>query len=401
MRANPTAPAEARSPSTSERLLAGLMMLGVYVTIEPAPFDVAVGLLGFYLLVTRRLHIPGAAFVPMCLLGLFGLANLISLLMVRDLSTHYDFLAITFYLMVLWVFIVAAQGHRAPSSTNAMLWGYSVAAGISAGIGIVAYLGLPGLYEIVVPKGRLYGFFKDANVFGAYLVPAAVFGLARLVGQATRHRFLWMLQVLACSGAVLLTFSRGAWGSILVAITIFFVLHTFGNGLSRTWWRAMIIAPIVLVGTAILTYELLDVPAVREMFDLRFGLQSYDTLRFNNQQEVLSHALEHPMGLGPGATDREFVLAAHSVYIWALMETGILGFVSLVGLMLASAARAIWLAVSARDLQHRLLFATIAATLCAMYGEAAIIDVIHWRHFWLFMAFAWCPAPPLRAAAVR
>jgi O-antigen ligase len=177
---------------------------------------------------------------------------------------------------------------------------------------------------------------------------------------------------------------------------VFAALFTFADGLSRAWWRAMIVVPILLTLIAAVAYQMLTFPAVSDMFDVRFGMQSYDTLRFSNQREVFEAALEHPLGLGPGSTGRMFVLAAHNVYIWALMETGILGFVSLIGMMLISAARAIWLAVAARDPDHRLLFGILAATLCAIYGEAAIIDVIHWRHFWLLLALAWCPAPVLR-----
>ena len=382
-------------------MLAGLMMLGAYVAIEPAPFDIAVVLLGGWLLVTRRLQVPGGAVLPLALLGLFGFANLVSLLVARDLASFYGFVAITFYLMALWVLIVAAQGQRGVSTTDAMLWGYSVAAGISALIGIIAYVGFPGMREVLGTKGRLYGFFKDANVFGAYLVPAALYGVTQLIGRRTRHRLVWGTLVFSCAGAVLLTFSRGAWGSIVVASTVFFMLLTLGAGLSRTWWRAMIVAPVVVVGAAVVLTQLLSVPAISELFELRFGLQSYDTLRFDNQRDVFSHAIEHPLGLGPGATAREFVLAAHSVYIWALMETGILGFVSLIGLMLASVVRATWIAVAARSLDHRLVFGVIAASLCALYVEAAVIDVIHWRHFWLFLAFAWCPTPPLRAVVPR
>jgi O-antigen ligase len=373
------------------------MMLGVYVSIEPAPFDVAALAIAGYLFVHRRLRMPAATLLPVALLMIFGLANLVSLVMVRDPTPAIAFMAITFYLMALWVLIVAAQGYRSVEAMDAMLWGYSIGAGIAAALGIAAYLGFPGLREVMAPRGRLWGMFKDANVYGAYLVPAALYGVAQLIGQRTRHRLLWVGVVLACAGAVFLSFSRGAWGNIAAASGIFFVLFTFAAGFSRTWWRAMIVAPVLLVGAAVVTYQLLSVDAISEMFEMRFGLQSYDTLRFSNQQDVLTTALEHPLGLGPGATEREFQVAAHSVYIWALMETGLLGFLSLVGLMVVSVARATWLAVSARSLQHRLVFAVIAASLCAMYGEAAIIDVIHWRHFWVFLAFAWCPAPPLRS----
>jgi O-antigen ligase len=327
---------------------------------------------------------------------LFGFANLLSLVMVPNLPEVYGFVAVTFYLMLLWFVTVGAQGQRGVHTTDAMLWGYSLLAGVAGAAGVAGYLGFPGLREVAAPEGRLLGFFKDPNVFGAYLVPAALYGASLLIGRRTRHRLVWMAIILSCCGAILLTFSRGAWANLIVAGMVFAALFTFADGLSRAWWRAMIVVPILLTLIAAVAYQMLTFPAVSDMFDVRFGMQSYDTLRFSNQREVFEAALEHPLGLGPGSTGRMFVLAAHNVYIWALMETGILGFVSLIGMMLISAARAIWLAVAARDPDHRLLFGILAATLCAIYGEAAIIDVIHWRHFWLLLALAWCPAPVLR-----
>jgi O-antigen ligase len=384
------------SRTNSDWILAGLMMLGVYVRVEPAPFDVAAVAVSGYLLVTRRLRMSGVTLLPIALMLLFGFANLLSLVMVPNLPEVYGFVAVTFYLMLLWFVTVGAQGQRGVHTTDAMLWGYSLLAGVAGAAGVAGYLGFPGLREVAAPEGRLLGFFKDPNVFGAYLVPAALYGASLLIGRRTRHRLVWMAIILSCCGAILLTFSRGAWANLIVAGMVFAALFTFADGLSRAWWRAMIVVPILLTLIAAVAYQMLTFPAVSDMFDVRFGMQSYDTLRFSNQREVFEAALEHPLGLGPGSTGRMFVLAAHNVYIWALMETGILGFVSLIGMMLISAARAIWLAVAARDPDHRLLFGILAATLCAIYGEAAIIDVIHWRHFWLLLALAWCPAPVLR-----
>ena len=390
-------PALGTSRTTSDWILAGLMMLGIYVRLEPAPFDVAAVAVAAYLLVTRTLRMPARTLLPIALMILFGLANLTSLVMVPNPYAVFGFVAVTFYLMLLWFVMVGAQGRRGVHTLDAMLWGYSLLAGVAGAAGVAGYLGVSGLRGLTAPEGRLLGFFKDPNVLGAYLVPAALYGASLLIRRRTRHRLLWTAVILSCCAAIFLTFSRGAWANLLVAGMVFAALFTFADGLSRAWWRAIVVVPLLLALIVAAAYEMLSVNAISDMFEMRFGLQSYDSLRFSNQQQVFETALNHPLGLGPGSTGRLFVLAAHNLYIWALMETGILGFVSLIGLMIISAARAVWLAIAARDPDHRLLFAIVAATLCAMYGEAWIIDVIHWRHFWLFLAFAWCPAPALRA----
>ena len=103
----------------------------------------------------------------------------------------------------------------------------------------------------MAPDGRLYGLFKDPNVYGAYLVPAALFAAAQLVARRSRNNLLWLSVIAACLGAVFLSFSRGAWANLVVAVGLFFVLFTFADGLSKVWWRTAILIPPLLIGLAV------------------------------------------------------------------------------------------------------------------------------------------------------
>ena len=59
-------------------------------------------------------------------------------------------------------------------------------AGITATLAVGAYFGvLPGA-ELMLPKGRLQGLFKDANVFGAFMVPAVVLAAIAVAARVAR-----------------------------------------------------------------------------------------------------------------------------------------------------------------------------------------------------------------------
>lgn len=382
-------------------LLAAAMFTGIYVKVEPAPFDLAIVATGIVLLATRSLKIPHSSLPAIFAVLVFGLANGLSLILTSDPSRAYGFLAITVYLMLAWGVVVAAQGHGGSRATDAMLSGYAVGGAVAAGTGIAAYVGVPVISAAMVPDGRLYGLFKDANVYGAYLVPVAIVALAKLIGRTSEHRLFWVATFAMSVGAVFLSFSRGAWVNLAIALAVFLVLFSFADGFSRTWWRMVLLFPPVLAMLAVLAYQLLSLEAVSDMFSIRFGMQGYDDLRFSNQADAFATALHHPLGLGPGSTETLFTTAAHSTYVRALVENGLLGALSLVGLMVLSGGRALWFAVASESLEHRLRFAVIAAALCGMYVEAAVIDTVHWRHFWIVMALAWCPAPFTRSAGGR
>lgn len=391
----PTAPRkviDARSRLT-DKVLAVVMMSGIYVVVEPAPFDAAILAAGLLLLASRQLRIPRSAGLGLVLLALFAMVNLVALPTMRDPSSGYRFLAITLYLLGLWVIIVAAQGRGGSATTEAMLWGYGVSGALAGASGVAAYLGAPIIGPLMVPDGRLHGLFKDPNVYGAYLVPAAVIAFAMLVGKARASRSFWFATLLASSGGIFLSFSRGAWGNLLVSATVFFLLFAFGERLGRRWWRTALFVPPLIVLVALATHQLLGIDAISDMFSMRLGMQSYDELRFATQARAVEAALHAPLGLGPGTTETTFGVAAHSTYVRTLAEHGFLGLALIVAFTLVSLGRAVWFSIYARAFDARLRACIIAASLCGMCLEAMVIDTIHWRHYWLFLAFAWGPSP--------
>src|SRR5690606_9303270 len=94
----------------------------------------------------------------------------------------------------------------------------------------VAILGVGGYFQLIPGSesflvfGRATGTFNDPNVFGPFLV-APIFFLAMKLSTAQRLRALWMLAPLGLLVmAVLLSFSRGAWGNLLLSAAVFLAL---------------------------------------------------------------------------------------------------------------------------------------------------------------------------------
>jgi len=384
-----------------EHMMALLMASGVFVSIEPAPFDVGAVVLGGLFLITRQLKIPRTTPLVYLLLGLFLASNLVSLVFAKNMTRAYGFLAITLYLMALWGLVVGAVGKRPAQMTNAILLGYTLGAALAAATGIAAYLGAPVIGPMMVPDRRLVGLFKDPNVYGAYMVPAAVFAFSQVVRIRGPSRLGWIAMLGLCGGATFLSFSRGAWINLTVGIATFFVLFTFADGLGRVWWRTMVLLPVAIVILAGFAYQLVSVDAIGEMFQVRFGYQQYDDVRFAIQLEAVQTALHNPLGLGPGSTEGAFSRSAHSLYVRTLVENGLLGAVSLFSFLFLSLGRATWVAIFSRNLEDRQRFAVIAGALVGALVESTVIDTVHWRHFWIFCGLAWGPMPIRRASRPR
>ena len=111
---------------------------------------------------------------------------------------------------------------RPEAHARLILSAYTWAAVAAALGGIAGYFDLvPGAHELMTRWGRATGLFKDPNVFGPFLVPALVYALSRLAGAPLRKSLL-PLGVLGVVGfAILLSFSRGAWINLAVAVAIY------------------------------------------------------------------------------------------------------------------------------------------------------------------------------------
>src|SRR5258708_30636331 len=94
---------------------------------------------------------------------------------------------------------------------------------IAATAGIAGYFNLvPGGHDLLTLYERARGTFKDPNVLGAFLILPALFALQSVVSDNFGKSFRSTIALVVMALAILLAFSRAAWGGF--AITSAFVL---------------------------------------------------------------------------------------------------------------------------------------------------------------------------------
>jgi O-antigen ligase len=259
---------------------------------------------------------------------------------------------------------------------------------------LALFLTFPGSTTLNANGYRAEALFKDPNVFGPFLVSAAVIVLDERLrpGLFARRTILSSLCLVALAAGILFAYSRAAWINLVVAAMVLTLLRARGRGGGRRLLRvAMFTIVAVVVAVA-----LVDATGSAGFLAQRANSQGYDTDRFNAQRTGVKLALDHPVGIGPGQFEVRVPLAAHSLYVRTLAEQGIGGLVvmlALVGGTLGLAARN---AARGYDL-YGLSSAALLAAWCGTLVNSVVVDTLHWRHLWLLAALIWACAMLNRA----
>jgi O-antigen ligase len=370
----------------------GVLLLGV-VLIEPAPSD------GVFLVViavavaTGRFSLHDVPAPVLGLLAAFAALNLTSAVQVADPERAAVFFGVTLYLTVLALWL---PGYLTSTGrARVLVRAYLAAAVTSAALGVLALLTpLPGA-ELLAEGGRARALFQDPNVFGPFLVPAALI----LVDEILQPRLLSarlpvkapMLGVLVLG--VLFSYSRGAWLNLIVALLVMGVAMSLRRGGARraAAFLALSVAVAAIAAAVVTTTGSADFLAERARS------QSYDTERFSAQRAALRPAERYPFGAGPGQFESVAGISAHSTYARALGEQGFPGLLVVLALLALTLSFAVGNAVRGRS-THGIGSAALLAAWCGLLANSAFVDTLHWRHLWLVAALIWTGAMLRRGA---
>jgi hypothetical protein len=263
---------------------------------------------------------------------------------------------------------------------------------IAAIAGIAGYFNLvPGGHDLLTLYDRARGTFKDPNVLGAFLVLPALFALQSVVSDRFGKSFRSAIVFGIISLAVLLAFSRAAWGQLAMtsAFMLTLMVLTSQSRAQRSRIIATTMAAVLLV--VVLLIVLLSLDSVAEMFKQRASFdQSYDEGRFGRfGRHILGAqmALELPFGIGPLQFTKFFPEDTHNSYLNAFMSGGWISgicYPALVFITVIMGFRHIFIRVP----WQRAYLAIFAAFLGTV-GESFIIDTDHWRHFWMMLGAMW------------
>lgn len=390
------------APSARRRsLVAWLALAAVALTVatsgivfsEPAPVDaLSIGLI--VLLPTIGLVAFNRALLAFGALWLVaGACAVLAASFTLDPQPTYTHVAVTLYLYAACVVLAAFVAHSPRAHVELIFKAWTVAALIAGGAAIIGYFGLlPGAYERFTVYERAAGTFKDPNVFGPFLIPPIVYLLNKALEARVRGMILPLAIAAFLALAVFLSFSRGAWINLVVALLIYgyLAMATTRRQMVRIKVIGLLaVAAFIACGVVIAA---ISSDQVAELLSRRASFeQSYDTGaegRFGGQEKAVDLILENPLGIGA----QEFVHRhhheeVHNVYMTMMLNAGWLGggiYLIIVAVTLVLGFRYVLKAG-----ENRMLFLVAYAPFAATAFEGIIIDSDHWRHFYLLLAVIW------------
>ena len=364
----------------------GFALFGV-VFVEPAPPDLVFGVAIAVALVTGHFHLRRVPLTIVVLLGVFLTLNILAVVAAVDVGQAGAYFFVTAYLaaFALWLTSWVDSEARARLMLRALIAG----ATFSAIVGSIA----PFLPFAIAANwhmdGRAKGFFSDPNVFGPFLVLPALILVEELleprVLRWNRTTKLTLFLVLAIG--ILFAYSRAAWLNAAVAAITMTAVYALRRGALR---KAFVLVGTIFVAIAILAGTVVA-SGSGEFLQERAQLQGYDSERFAGQESGLALAASHPLGIGPGQFEEVVGIAAHSTYVQALAEEGMLGLVTIVALLLTTLLLALRNAATGRR-TFGIGSAALLAAWCGLLANSAFVDTLHWRHLWLLAALIWIGA---------
>jgi O-antigen ligase len=361
------------------------LLLGI-VRIEPAPVDGVLAIVMAVAVVTGRFDLRSAPRWASGLIGVFLAFNLLSCLEALKPGRAALFMAITVYLCALGLWTAGYVRTARRARLVFVIWlGVALVSAVVATLAL--YVAFPGSTLLTNSFGdRARGLFKDANVYGPFLVPVAVFVLHELleprllrIGRALKLLALGILVL-----GVTVSYSRAAWLNLGVAVVVMLAVLPLRRGGTRRA-GALLLTLVTCLGAAaaIVTFT-----GSSSFFEERAHLQTYDSQRFGAQRSGIELSESHPIGIGPGQFEYVVPIAAHSTYVRALAEEGVLGLVALSSLLIGTlvvAGRNVILGRGTAGLSSTALLAAWAGLL----ANSVFVDTLHWRHLWILAGLIW------------
>jgi O-antigen ligase len=374
-------------------IAAGFLLLGV-VRVEPAPSDALLAAAAAVAVVAGRFDLRRMPGTILVLLVLLLALNLVSMTEAAQLGDAVRFSAVTLYMVLLAVWLTTYL--NSAERMRRVVGAYVVGAAVFALLAVLAlFVAYPG-HDLLTgeSESRAQGLFKDPNVFGPFLIPAALI----LLEESLRPRLLGLRRAVSVSLLAVLVlgivfaYSRAAWLNLVVAVCVMLAVMALRADAGRSAAGALaLIATVAAVGgaTVVLTGS-------AGFLQERAQIQSYDTQRFSAQRTGVELAEEHALGIGPGQFENESPVSAHSIYVRVLAEQGPLGLAVLVMLLGGTLLLAGANAVSGRD-AYGVGAAVLLGAWCGLLANGAFVDTLHWRHLWFVAALIWVAATRVRS----
>jgi hypothetical protein len=364
---------------------------GAIVFIEPSPYELVTLTAAIVFAATGlRLRL---VFMPLILLVVsLNAGYSIGAIPLFDDPVVASWIATSWYMAFTVIFFAMVAAEDTAARLDMLRRGLVAGAVIAALAGVAGYLNLaPGGYDLLTLYGRARGTFKDPNVLGAFLILPSLFVLQSVVTASLGKAFHAAIAFGIMALAILLAFSRAAWGGLILTSAFMLALMVMTTRSSKERSRIVVMTLVAALVAVALIAVLLSFDSVAEMFRQRASFdQSYDEGRFGRfGRHILGAdmALDLPFGIGPLQFHHYFPEDTHNSYLNAFMSGGWLSgicYPALVFLTVVIGFRHIFVRVP----WQRAYLAIFAAFLGTV-GESFIIDTDHWRHFFMMLGTMW------------
>lgn len=341
-------------------------LLSLIYALAPFASSTLVGLLlvacvGFWLLLTLSDEVTPAnvsSVTPIHLLVLlyWGVAAIATALSPVKKAALNDLGTLTLYLLL---FTLCARVLRSPRLRSWIIILYLHVSLIVSVYGLRQwFFGATALATWVDPESpmskttRVYSYLGNPNLLAGYLLPAVIFSLVAIFAwQSWPKKALALTMLIVNSSCLILTFSRGGWIGLVVAVLAVMALLVYWKSVEMPrFWRTWSI-PIVLgglIGVLVLAVIFVEPVRLRVFSIFADRKDSSNNFRRNVWDAVFEMIRDRPIfGIGPGHNSfnkvyplyqrpRYTALSAYSILFEVTVETGFVGLACFLWLLIVT-----------------------------------------------------------------
>ncbi len=382
-------PHSGNAAALANAILAVGVFLGGFVMFEPAPYELLLAAtLGIWFLSGLKIN---RSILPLFVcVFLFSTGGILSISQTADLSDGLIYMTITIFLGLTSMFFAAVIADDM-GRLRLIFRAYVVAAVITSTLGIFGYFNaIPG-FEIFTRYSRAMGAFQDPNVFGPFIVAPILYLIYGLLTRSVTTAPIRLAMLVILLAGIFLAFSRGAWIMMIISTFLMYLILFLNERNPRQRLKYIMLAIIGLALVVVLLATALQFEVVSSLFSERAkAIQSYDNARigrFARHAIGFSLAVEKPLGLGPLEFGLIYGGDTHNIWLKSLLGYSWLGFASFLTLVLWTLIGGFKLLFRPRPWQPYFIIAYSVFIAHIIVGW--IIDIDHWRHFYLVIGIIW------------
>ncbi len=362
---------------------------GGFVSFEPSLFELLGAIIIPIAYMCGYTPHPKHALLTLSSFMLIG-AGIITFVVSPELGTdwiRYHFITI-FILMTMMFF--ASVAHEKPHWVEKyIIPAMIIAAAMTSILGILGYMGIG--YNQFTLYGRAKGAFKDPNVFATFLILPIIYCVAAWIRYGIfKFAYRYFLFLIIFAG-IFLSFSRAAWGISFLSLIMISCLAPFtnkDNPHSKT--RLVIIIGIASILLIVGFIVIMSIESTREMVLLRLQPQDYDTAeggRFDRYSDMFPMIAADPWGKGHIYFGTIYGEDPHNTWLKMFISFGWLGGLS--HLLLTVSTLFVGIYGMIRNTPWQIASISLVIAYLGLTLEALIIDVDHWRVYYVIIGLIW------------